>query len=483
MPHPLDPLVDDGIIDEVLGRLKSGKEADIYRVRREGQIIAAKVYKDRATRSFKSNADYKEGREIRSSRTRRAIEAGSRFGRESEEDAWKSAEADALGKLFAAGLRVPQPIMFYEGVLLMQLVADADGNAAPRLIELTLTPAAANALYVDLRAQIVGMLCLDLIHGDLSPYNILDGAGGATIIDFPQIVSAPHNSRAEFFFRRDFENVREFLAASDPSLLAFRDDARKIWTAYGSRDLTPTFVPSPPGPTPVQRNDRGPQRSGGRDQRDGGNRPPQQHGDNRPRGGATRPPIITQQLDNNRPRGGATRPPIITQQLDNNRPRGGATRPPITTQQLDNNRPRGGATRPPITTQRGADSRPPITTQRVDNRPPRNSARPVDNRPPQQRFEPSRAPTRNLRQNGEPRRTMEPERRSIPIDPMQPIEEIAATSWDRDGAKTAPARTTPTWSEPAPVVERSWRPAPPVPVRAAKPRGGGVERRRPRRRG
>jgi len=101
MPHPLDPLVDDGIIDEVLGRLKSGKEADIYRVRRDGQIIAAKVYKDRATRSFKSNADYKEGREIRSSRTRRAIEAGSRFGRESEEDAWKSAEADALGKLVA----------------------------------------------------------------------------------------------------------------------------------------------------------------------------------------------------------------------------------------------------------------------------------------------------------------------------------------------------------------------------------------------
>ena len=450
MPHPLDPLVDDGIIDEVLGRLKSGKEADIYRVRRDGQIIAAKVYKDRATRSFKSNADYKEGREIRSSRTRRAIEAGSRFGRESEEDAWKSAEADALGKLFAAGLRVPQPIMFYEGVLLMQLVADADGNAAPRLIELTLTPAAAHALYVDLRAQIVGMLCLDLIHGDLSPYNILDGAAGATIIDFPQIVSAPHNSRAEFFFRRDFENVREFLAASDPSLLAFRDDARKIWTAYGSRDLTPSFVPSPPGPPPQARNDRGQHRNSSRDQRNDGQRFDNRSPQNVPRSGATRPPITTQ-------RGADNRPPIFTQQRDNNRPRGGATRPPIITQQLDNNRPRGGATRPPITTQRaGANT---------------------------QRFEPSRAPTRNLRQNGEPKRVQDSARRSIPIDPMQPIEEIAATSWDHDGAKTAPARTTPAWSEPAPVLERNWRPAPPVPVRPAKPRGGGVERRRPRRRG
>jgi RIO kinase 1 len=256
MSNPLEPLLEDGIIDEIMGRLKSGKEADIYRVRRGGEVIAAKVYKDRATRSFKSNADYKEGRQVRSSRTKRAIESGSRFGRESEEEEWKSAEADALGKLFAAGLRVPRPVMFYEGILLMELVTDSQGNAAPRLIELTPTPAAAHALYVDLRSQIVGMLCLDLIHGDLSPYNILDGADGATIIDFPQIVSAPHNTRAEYFFRRDFENVREFLAGFDPALREYYGDARKIWSAYAARELTPAFVPTAPAPAFQGRNNR-----------------------------------------------------------------------------------------------------------------------------------------------------------------------------------------------------------------------------------
>jgi len=260
MSHPLDPLVDDGVIDEILGRLKSGKEADIYRVRRGGEVIAAKVYKDRATRSFKSNADYKEGREIRSSRTRRAVASGSRFGRDSEEDAWKSAEADALGKLFAAGVRVPRPVMFYEGVLLMELVADADGNAAPRLVELSLAPEIARALYVDLRRQIVGMLCLGLIHGDLSPYNILAAAQGATIIDFPQVVSAAHSSRAEFFFRRDFENVRDFLAAADPTLKdTCGDDGRQIWTAYLRRELTPAFVPNMSAPPqPPRREGRPP---------------------------------------------------------------------------------------------------------------------------------------------------------------------------------------------------------------------------------
>jgi RIO kinase 1 len=246
MTHPLDPLLDDGIIDEVLGRLKSGKEADIFRVLRGGQTIAAKVYKDRATRSFKSNADYKEGRVVRNSRTQRAVESGSKFGRQSEESAWKSAEADALGRLSAAGLRVPLPVMFYEGVLLMQLVTDAHGNAAPRLIELDLNAEIAHAMYLDIRSQIIGMLCLELIHGDLSPYNILGGADGPVIIDFPQIVSAPHNTRAEFFFRRDFENIREFLAIADPRISAFRDDARKIWAAYKARDLTPSFVPSAP---------------------------------------------------------------------------------------------------------------------------------------------------------------------------------------------------------------------------------------------
>lgn len=272
MAHPLDPLLADGIIEEVIGRLKSGKEADIYRVRRGGEVIAAKVYKDRATRSFKSNADYKEGRDVRNSRTKRAIDSGSRFGRRAEEDAWKSAEADALSRLYAAGLRVPRPVMFYEGVLLMHMVSDKDGNAAPRLNDLAFTQLEAFSLYLELRRQIIGMLCLDLIHGDLSPFNILAGAEGATIIDFPQVVSAPHSSRAEWFFRRDFETVRLFLAGFDERLRGFGDDARKIWSAYVRRELVPSFEPAPPsspgrrdqrggrgaGPTP---HARGPQRS------------------------------------------------------------------------------------------------------------------------------------------------------------------------------------------------------------------------------
>ena len=184
MDKELEVLVADGVIDEVLGRLKSGKEANISLVRRGDRVIAAKVYKDRATRSFKNNADYKEGRKVRNSRTQRAIDTGGRFGRDAAEEAWKSAEANALARLVGSGVRVPAPVMFYEGVLLMDLVCDADGHPAPRLIDLTLDPAAALGVYADLVAQLIAMLCCDLIHGDLSPYNILAAADGPTIIDF-----------------------------------------------------------------------------------------------------------------------------------------------------------------------------------------------------------------------------------------------------------------------------------------------------------
>ena len=193
----LDPLLADGVIDEVLGRLKSGKEADIWLVRRADAIVAAKVYKDRDRRSFKNNADYKEGRDVRNSRTRRAIESGSTFGREAEEQAWKTAEADALQLLHASGVRVPRPILFTEGVLLMEIVVGVDGQPAPRLIDVADLRASAKSLYQDLRAQLNRMLCCEIIHGDLSAYNILAGIAGPTIIDFPQIVSPSHNSRAE----------------------------------------------------------------------------------------------------------------------------------------------------------------------------------------------------------------------------------------------------------------------------------------------
>jgi RIO kinase 1 len=248
MTDPLDVLIADGVIDEVLGRLKSGKEADISLVRRGDEVLAAKVYKDRATRSFKNNSDYKEGRKVRNSRTQRAMDGGGRFGRDAAEQAWKSAEADALYKLVDSGVRVPTPVMFYEGVLLMELVRDGEGRPAPRLIDVAIEPAAALGVYADLVAQIIAMLCCDLIHGDLSPYNILAGADGPTIIDLPQVVSAVHSSRAEFFFLRDFDNVVHFLSGFDPKLAIHRHDGRAIWRAYVARELTREFVPPPPPP-------------------------------------------------------------------------------------------------------------------------------------------------------------------------------------------------------------------------------------------
>jgi len=256
----LEILVIDGVIDEVLGRLKSGKEANISLVRRGDGVFAAKVYKDRATRSFKNNADYREGRKVRNSRTQRAIEGGGRFGRDAAEQAWKTAEADALYRLVDSGVRVPRPFMFYEGVLLMDLVRDAQGRPAPRLIDVAIERDATLSIYADLVAQMISMLCCDLIHGDLSPYNILAAADGPTIIDFPQVISAVHNSRAEYFFLRDFDNIVRFLSGFDPSLAVHTADGRAIWRAYV---LTPQFVPPlPPPPRPP----RGPDRRGPRNE-------------------------------------------------------------------------------------------------------------------------------------------------------------------------------------------------------------------------
>src|SRR6185436_8955735 len=275
MTDPLEVLLSDGVIDEVLGRLKSGKEANISLVRRGEGVLAAKVYKDRATRSFKNNTDYKEGRKVRNSRTQRAIDRGGRFGRDAAEQAWKSAEADALYKLSGSGVRVPAPVMFYEGVLLMELVCDAEGRPAPRLIDIAIDRDAALGIYADLVAQMISMLCCDLIHGDLSPYNILASADGPTIIDFPQVISAVHSSRAEYFFLRDFDNVVRFVSGFDPSLAVHTADGRAIWRAYVRRDLTPEFVPPPP---PPPRPTRGPDRRSHRDDR---GRPQQHRSDQR----------------------------------------------------------------------------------------------------------------------------------------------------------------------------------------------------------
>ncbi|WP_404370934.1 RIO1 family regulatory kinase/ATPase [Corallococcus coralloides] len=245
MNDSLETLLADGIIDAVIGQLKTGKEAEVWLVQHAGQVVAAKLYKERHERNFRNNSGYKEGREVRNSRTRRAMEKGSRFGQAAAEEAWKNAEADSLYKLHAQGVRVPTPVMFYEGILLMELVLDAEGQPAPRLVEAPpQTPEEAEALYLDLRAQVVRTLCADLIHGDLSPYNILMSGSGPTIIDFPQTVAAARNSQAEFYFRRDLDNVRQYLEGFSTRLAGRAGDTGEIWNAYVRRELTPEFVPS-----------------------------------------------------------------------------------------------------------------------------------------------------------------------------------------------------------------------------------------------
>jgi RIO kinase 1 len=244
MVDSLARLLAEGIVDEVLARLKSGKEADLWLVRHAGEVVAAKVYRARHARSFRNRVAYEEGRQVRNTRTQRAMDRGSRFGRAVEEDAWMTKEADALHAFHAAGVRVPRPVMFYEGVLLMELVLDAAGHPAPRLVDARVSSDRAAALYADLRGQAIRMLRCDLVHGDLSPYNVLLGRQGPVVIDFPQVIGAAHNSQAEGYFRRDLESLRRFFAALDPALHRAAGDAGEIWHAYVRRELTADFVPT-----------------------------------------------------------------------------------------------------------------------------------------------------------------------------------------------------------------------------------------------
>ena len=259
----LQKLLEEGVIEEVFHHLKAGKEAEVWLVSHRGVPVAAKVYKTRAFRSFKNDAGYKEGRMVRNSRTQRAMDKGSAFGRQSSEDAWKSAEADALITLHAAGVSTPKPVLFYEGVLLMEAIGDAEGRMAPRLVEAEITPAQADAMYRALRAEVVKMLCLDLIHGDLSEFNILLSANGPVIIDFPQVVTAAKNSQSEFYFNRDMGNLLRFFSAIDPGVSKHANDAAEIWRAYVRRELSPRFEPSGRAPAAQQqRRHQGPRQHG-----------------------------------------------------------------------------------------------------------------------------------------------------------------------------------------------------------------------------
>ena len=240
-PKRIAPLVEDGLVDEVIRQLMSGKEATVYVVRCGGEIRCAKVYKEAEKRSFRQSTDYTEGRKVKNSRRARAMEKGSSYGRKAQEEAWQSAEVDALYRLAAAGVRVPTPYNFHEGVLLMELLTDSAGNAAPRLNDLALGAEVARDYHRILIAQVVRMLCAGIIHGDLSEYNVLVDSHGPVIIDLPQAINASANNQAQQLLLRDVQNLAAYFGQFAPELLG-TDYGNEIWSLYQSSQLTPESV-------------------------------------------------------------------------------------------------------------------------------------------------------------------------------------------------------------------------------------------------
>ncbi|AIR90900.1 PA4780 family RIO1-like protein kinase [Pseudomonas cremoricolorata] len=237
-PKRIEPLIEDGLVDEVLRPLMSGKEAAVYVVRCGNQVRCAKVYKEASKRSFRQAAQYQEGRKVRNSRQARAMSNGSKYGRREAEQAWQNAEVAALFRLASAGVRVPRPYDFLDGVLLMELVVDDNGNAAPRLNDVHLEADQARDYHAFVIQQIVLMLCAGLVHGDLSEFNVLLGPEGPVIIDLPQAVDAAGNNHAFSMLERDVGNMRDYFAQFAPELKATRY-AREMWALYQAGELRP----------------------------------------------------------------------------------------------------------------------------------------------------------------------------------------------------------------------------------------------------
>ncbi len=236
IPPRLQPLLEDGLIDDVIRQLMSGKEAMVFVVTCGDEVRCAKVYKEANKRSFRQSVDYTEGRKTKNSRQARAMQKGSKYGRESQEAAWQSAEVDALYRLANAGVRVPTPYNFYEGVLLMELVTGDDGNAAPRLNDMQLSTITALKYHAFLIEQVVKMLLAGIVHGDLSEFNILVSSDGPVIIDLPQAVDAAGNNHAKDMLARDVKNLADYFGQFAPELLKTQY-AKEIWALYERGDL------------------------------------------------------------------------------------------------------------------------------------------------------------------------------------------------------------------------------------------------------
>lgn len=238
IPKRIKPLVEDGLVDEVLRPLMSGKEATVYVVRCGGEVRCAKVYKEAAKRSFKQAVQYQEGRKGRNTRRSRAIEKGSKYGREQQEQEWHNAEVDALYKLADAGVRVPEPFGCFDGVLLMELITDEDGEVAPRLNDVSMSEEQAVEDHELMMTYVMKMLCAGLVHGDLSEFNVLVNEEGPIIIDLPQAVDAAANNHARTMLERDVQNMTNYYGQYAPQLLNSRY-AKEMWALYEKGKLLP----------------------------------------------------------------------------------------------------------------------------------------------------------------------------------------------------------------------------------------------------